>query len=198
MSGGVQDARPAGGDVPAATLRDGELVIVTGMSGAGRTTAANVLEDSGWYVIDNLPPHLLVSLVELTHATPRPADLPRLAAVVDDLRRVVLFLSLEASCEASATTMRAAGCRTFETDTMISETLTLLDQSWAGVEWLSQRAHYLGMATPRMRYAFARELTGLVKSAHDGCFRDETQREALDEALDAWRTELAREGDETR
>lgn len=131
-------------------------------------------------------------------ATHADADVRRLAEVVDDLRRVVLFLSLEASCEASATTMRAAGCRTFETDTMISETLTLLDQSWAGVEWLSQRAHYLGIATPRMRYAFARELTGLVKSAHDGCFRDETQREALDEALDAWRTELAREGDETR
>lgn len=130
-------------------------------------------------------------------ATHAHADVRRLAAVVDDLRRVVLFLTLEASCEASATAMRAAGCRMFETDTMISETLTLLDQSWAGVEWLSQRAHYLGMTTLRMRYAFARELTGLVKSAHDGCFRDEMQREALDEALDAWRTEIAREGDAT-
>jgi acetyl-CoA carboxylase carboxyl transferase subunit beta len=42
-----------------------ELVIVTGMSGAGRSTTANVLEDSGWYVIDNLPPQLLVSLADL-------------------------------------------------------------------------------------------------------------------------------------
>ncbi|HEX7462010.1 MAG TPA: RNase adapter RapZ, partial [Dermatophilaceae bacterium] len=32
-----------------------ELVILTGMSGAGRSTAANVLEDVGWYVVDNLP-----------------------------------------------------------------------------------------------------------------------------------------------
>ena len=39
-----------------------ELVIVTGMSGAGRSTTANVLEDSGWYVVDNLPPRLLVEL----------------------------------------------------------------------------------------------------------------------------------------
>jgi UPF0042 nucleotide-binding protein len=60
-----------------------ELVIVTGMSGAGRSTTANVLEDSGWYVIDNLPPQLLVSLADLANEAPRRASLPRLAAVVD-------------------------------------------------------------------------------------------------------------------
>ncbi|NYJ74775.1 MULTISPECIES: RNase adapter RapZ [Allobranchiibius] len=42
-----------------------QLVIITGMSGAGRSTAANVLEDRGWYVIDNLPPQLLVSMASL-------------------------------------------------------------------------------------------------------------------------------------
>ena len=36
-----------------------ELVVVTGMSGAGRSTAADALEDLGWYVVDNLPPALL-------------------------------------------------------------------------------------------------------------------------------------------
>ncbi|TPG17881.1 RNase adapter RapZ [Pedococcus bigeumensis] len=67
----------AGGRDPA------ELVIVTGMSGAGRSTTANVLEDSGWYVIDNLPPQLLVSLADLATEAPRRPSLPRLAAVVD-------------------------------------------------------------------------------------------------------------------
>jgi UPF0042 nucleotide-binding protein len=60
-----------------------ELVIVTGMSGAGRSTTANVLEDSGWYVVDNLPPHLLVDFAELASEGSRREELPRLAAVVD-------------------------------------------------------------------------------------------------------------------
>ena len=37
----------------------GELVIVTGMTGAGRSTAAKELEDLGYFVVDNLPPTLL-------------------------------------------------------------------------------------------------------------------------------------------
>jgi UPF0042 nucleotide-binding protein len=48
-----------------------ELLILTGMSGAGRSTVAHALEDLGWYVVDNLPPALLPSLAEQaleTHA----------------------------------------------------------------------------------------------------------------------------------
>jgi RNase adapter protein RapZ len=43
-----------------------ELVVITGMSGAGRSTVAHTLEDLGWYVVDNLPPSLLPSLFELS------------------------------------------------------------------------------------------------------------------------------------
>ncbi|WP_242558102.1 MULTISPECIES: TyeA family type III secretion system gatekeeper subunit [Pandoraea] len=122
-------------------------------------------------------------------------DTQRLSAVVDDLRRVVLFLTLESICEQSAHAVRNAGVRAFETDTMISETLMLLDQPWVGADWLAQRAAYLGIVTVDARYALAHALTQLIKSAHEGCFRDETQRETLDEALDAWRTGIAQEGD---
>jgi len=66
------------GDAPVQTP---ELVIISGMSGAGRTTAADALEDSGWFVVDNLPPELLPTLMDLgarSHGA-----VPRIAAVVD-------------------------------------------------------------------------------------------------------------------
>jgi UPF0042 nucleotide-binding protein len=40
-----------------------DVMIVTGMSGAGRSTVGNALEDLGWYVVDNLPPQMLKPLV---------------------------------------------------------------------------------------------------------------------------------------
>jgi len=45
-----------------------EFVVITGNSGAGRSTAANVLEDLGWFVIDNLPPTLIPKVSELADA----------------------------------------------------------------------------------------------------------------------------------
>lgn len=48
----------------------GEIVVVTGHSGAGRSTAADVFEDLGWFVIDNLPLALMPKVSELTTAAP--------------------------------------------------------------------------------------------------------------------------------
>ena len=45
-----------------------EFVVITGLSGAGRSQAADVLEDLGWYVIDNLPPTLIPQVAELAQA----------------------------------------------------------------------------------------------------------------------------------
>lgn len=44
-------------------------MVITGMSGAGRSTVAHSMEDSGWYVIDNLPPSLLGSVLDMTERT---------------------------------------------------------------------------------------------------------------------------------
>ncbi|MDQ6650715.1 MAG: RNase adapter RapZ [Actinomycetota bacterium] len=49
----------------AATGESFQLVIITGLSGAGRSTAAKCMEDLGWFVVDNLPPSLLATMVEL-------------------------------------------------------------------------------------------------------------------------------------
>jgi UPF0042 nucleotide-binding protein len=58
-----------------------ELLVVTGMSGAGRSTVGNALEDLGWYVVDNLPPQMLRPLVDL--ADRAGGSLPKMAAIVD-------------------------------------------------------------------------------------------------------------------
>jgi UPF0042 nucleotide-binding protein len=55
------------------------IVIITGMSGAGRSTAAKSLEDLGWFVVDNLPPALLPTMMDLASR----ANVTGVAAVVD-------------------------------------------------------------------------------------------------------------------
>ena len=63
------------------TSAAGDLIIVTGMTGAGRSTAAKALEDLGWFVIDNLPPGMLLQVVNLIHDEDGGAT--RIAVVVD-------------------------------------------------------------------------------------------------------------------
>ncbi|HVA59886.1 MAG TPA: RNase adapter RapZ [Mycobacteriales bacterium] len=58
-----------------------EIAIITGLSGAGRSTAAKCLEDLGWYVVDNLPPSLLATLADLGSRSQ--GAVSRIAAVVD-------------------------------------------------------------------------------------------------------------------
>lgn len=57
-----------------------QVALVTGMSGAGRSTAARAMEDLGWFVIDNLPPTLLPQAIELARRSP---DIAKVAVVVD-------------------------------------------------------------------------------------------------------------------
>ncbi|QCX46727.1 RNase adapter RapZ [Arcanobacterium haemolyticum] len=72
-----------------------EILIITGMSGAGRSRAAATLEDLGWYVVDNLPPRLLSALAGLVTPT---SGVRRLAAVVD-VRSREFFRELEGIIE---------------------------------------------------------------------------------------------------
>ena len=91
-----------------------EFVVVTGNSGAGRSVAANVLEDLGWFVIDNLPPALISKVEELADApgstidnvalaVPGGANVSELLSAIVDLRASgarVRILYLESTTEA--------------------------------------------------------------------------------------------------
>lgn len=62
-------------------MTDSHVVVVTGMSGAGRSTAANVLEDVGYFVVDNLPADLIVDVVNRAGASESVRN--KIALVVD-------------------------------------------------------------------------------------------------------------------
>ncbi len=80
-----------------------EILIVTGMSGAGRSTVANALEDLGWYVVDNLPLQMLKTLADMADRSG--GALPRIVAVIDvrgrdlfdDIQQTVLELRQSAT-----------------------------------------------------------------------------------------------------
>ncbi|MBD0292527.1 MAG: RNase adapter RapZ [Jiangellaceae bacterium] len=72
-----------------------ELLIVTGMSGAGKTAATAALDDLGWFVVDNLPPSLLMQLLDtITERTEQ-----RRIAVVADVRGGVFFSELQGALD---------------------------------------------------------------------------------------------------
>ncbi|WP_421084048.1 RNase adapter RapZ [Rothia nasimurium] len=58
-----------------------QILVITGISGAGRSTAANTLEDEGWYVVDNIPPQMLNQLAQLVIDSP--ATMPKVAVGID-------------------------------------------------------------------------------------------------------------------
>jgi UPF0042 nucleotide-binding protein len=93
MSTDVEHASDDTGEMAAvgASPELGELVVVTGMTGAGRSTAAKELEDLGYFVVDNLPPELVTAVVRLVDEQ-KGREQP--IAVVVDVRGGTSFHSL--------------------------------------------------------------------------------------------------------
>lgn len=73
-----------------------EVLIITGMSGAGKSQAMKIMEDMGYYCMDNLPPMLLSKFVELVYESKKPIDK---IAVVVDIRGGEFFKDLFESLE---------------------------------------------------------------------------------------------------
>jgi RNase adapter protein RapZ len=82
---------------------EGELVVVTGMTGAGRSTASKELEDLGYFVVDNLPPELVSAVVELVDAK---QGVKQPVAAVVDVRAGSFFDSLRAQLARGVPTRR--------------------------------------------------------------------------------------------
>lgn len=80
---------------------ENELLIVTGMSGAGRTTAAHALEDLGWYVVEGLPPELITTMIDLISR--HPGSMEKLAVVIDVRTRALFSNMLGALNQLKAT-----------------------------------------------------------------------------------------------
>jgi UPF0042 nucleotide-binding protein len=74
----------------------GEVLIITGMSGAGKSGVANVLEDLGWFVVDNLPPQMLPSLLDTLTDEDRAAER---IALVADVRGGTFFREIQGAIE---------------------------------------------------------------------------------------------------
>jgi UPF0042 nucleotide-binding protein len=74
--GGVQ-----AGERGAAERGGIEVALISGLSGAGRSTAAKVMEDLGWFVVDNLPPELIATMVDLGSRSR--GEITRIAVVMD-------------------------------------------------------------------------------------------------------------------
>ena len=95
-----RDAQPPEPDAepprPYAETRLEDLVVITGYSGAGKSTAMNVFEDAGYFCVDNLPPEMIRALVELfVHEGSKVER----AAVVSDVRGGDYFEALRAVLE---------------------------------------------------------------------------------------------------
>ncbi len=84
-----------------------EFVIITGMSGAGRSSVSNVFEDMGWFVIDNMPLLLVGKVAELAEGPNAKAD--KIAFVVG--RNAPEELSAEGVLEAAVDQLRSANSR---------------------------------------------------------------------------------------
>jgi UPF0042 nucleotide-binding protein len=87
---GTMSGVTVAGEAPATTSLE-DLVVITGFSGAGKSTAMNVFEDDGYFCVDNLPPEMIRGLVDLfVHE----GSNVRRAAVVSDVRGRELFETL--------------------------------------------------------------------------------------------------------
>lgn len=96
MGAGMADEREDGRRGEGIDPDSPDVIIITGMSGAGRTEAMHTFEDLGYFVIDNLPPSLILSVAKMSGLN---TGIGRHLAIVCDLRTQSFFGELEAEID---------------------------------------------------------------------------------------------------
>ena len=100
-------------------MPDPRVIIITGLSGAGRSQTAKVLEDIGFFVVDNLPPSLIVDVVDRVGVVEGTRE--RVGLVVDSRGGVTA-----ADLDAAVRSLRSRGIRT---------TVLFLEAIASGLRW---------------------------------------------------------------
>jgi len=135
-------------------VNQSRAVIITGMSGAGRSQAAKVMEDLGYFVVDNLPTEMIKFLVDQVGVAEGMRD--RIAVVVDT-RGGVTFAALDAALRA----LLQRGVRT---------TVLFMDADDAALERRfeeTRRTHPISDGTLAQRIAFEREAFEEIRGLSD-------------------------------
>jgi len=126
---------------------------------------------------------LLRALSEPLNERSSHRNMVKVVAAIDDLRRLAVFMSLEDHCNMLGRATRISG------EAVMKVSLLLIEQSWVYPEWIEEQIRELPLL-PAKRLGFLRRWRELVMLMPMACFRDDDQREIIDEAmmglLDDW------------
>jgi RNase adapter protein RapZ len=165
-----------------------DVVVITGMSGAGRTEAMHTFEDLGYFCIDNLPPSLIMNMISLANV-PGKDEIGRKLAIVCDARNREYFNQLEGELN----NMEAAGI-TFRIIFLDARDSVLIARYKA-----SRRRHPLCMNNSRsigQAIAYERGLTQELRNLADSYLdtSDMTPRQLREELRRLYSKESQQEG----
>lgn len=119
---------------------------------------------------------------ELAGLDDDPPEGVRLAAVVRDLKRLLIFLGCEEQCQRIA---GALGDPPLPPDEVLGLLIRMIDQVWLYADWLASECQRMQLAADRA-FKLCRQLRRVIKLLPDPCFRDDEQRQQVLEALTEW------------
>ncbi|WP_108651906.1 TyeA family type III secretion system gatekeeper subunit [Dongshaea marina] len=106
----------------------------------------------------------------------------KLATVVNDLRRLLLFFGLDTQCDQIAVHLTAQGAQLSGLE-ILEELVLLIEQSWVYPDWIESRINQLELESIGLRLSYCRHCHEVIKFMPEPCFSDEDQREQILDTL---------------